>query len=84
LEKLGRKDHGFGSVGKNHEEEDHNFEVSARKKKTMAMEFLKKLRRRRPQLWELWKKTMKTKAKPMGVLEKTRTIRRLNPCFLQS
>jgi len=46
------------------------------------MEFSKKLGEKRPQLWELWKKTMKKNTKPMGVLEKTRTkIRRSNPCF---
>jgi hypothetical protein len=50
----------------------------------MAMEFSRKLGRKRPQLWEL-EKTMKKKTKPMGVLEKTRIVRRrLNPCFLQS
>jgi hypothetical protein len=31
-------------------------EVSAKKKKTIAMEFWKKLERKRPWLWELWKK----------------------------
>jgi hypothetical protein len=78
------KDHDFGSFGKNHEEEDHNFEVSAKNKKTIAMGFSKKLGRKKPQLWELWK-TMKKKTKPMGVLEKTRiVIRRSNPCFLES
>jgi hypothetical protein len=42
------KNHNFGSFGKNHEEEYHSFEVSAKKKKTTAMEFLKKLGKRRP------------------------------------
>jgi hypothetical protein len=46
------------------------------------MEYSKKLGKRRPQLWELWKKTMKKSIKPMGILEKTRIRRRSNPCFL--
>jgi hypothetical protein len=33
------------------------------------MEFSKKLGKRRSQLWELWKKTMKKNTKPMVVLE---------------
>jgi hypothetical protein len=37
-----KKTMAFGSFGKNHEEQDHNFKVSARKKKTIAMEFWKK------------------------------------------
>jgi hypothetical protein len=46
------------------------------------MEFSKKLGKRRPQLWELWKKTMKKNTKPMEVLEKTSIVRRRsNPCF---
>jgi hypothetical protein len=36
------------SFGKNHEEEDHNFAVSARKKKTTCMEFSKRLGKKRP------------------------------------
>jgi hypothetical protein len=30
------------NFGKSHEKEDHNFEVSAKKKKSMAMEFWEK------------------------------------------
>jgi len=43
-------------LGKNHEEQDHDFEVLAKKKKTIAMEF--------------WK-TRKKKTMALGALEKT-------------
>jgi hypothetical protein len=49
--------HAFERFEKNHEEQDHNFEVSTIKKKTIAMEF--------------WKKTRKKKTMPLGALEKT-------------
>jgi len=46
----------LGALEKNHEKENHKFEVLAKKKITTTMEFSKKPRRRRPQLWELWEK----------------------------
>ncbi len=45
------------ALEKTHEEQYHDFEVSAMKKKTIAMEF--------------WKKTRKKETTALGALEKT-------------